>query len=110
MNEAVNGGERHGLIREYLSPFAEGLVRGDHQGTPFISGADQFEEHTRFSLILGDIGDVVENQELIFVELGDRRFEGEISPRDLELLNEVGRSGEEHAVTVFDQSQAERRG
>src|SRR6516225_7065348 len=29
MNEAVDGGERHGLIGEHLAPFAEGLVGGD---------------------------------------------------------------------------------
>ena len=31
MNEAVDGGERHGLIGEHLAPFAEGLVGGDQQ-------------------------------------------------------------------------------
>ena len=108
MNEAVDGCEGHSLIWEDLSPLAEGLVCGNHQGSPFISGADQFEEHPRFGLVLGDISDVVEDQELIFVELGDRRFEDEIAPRDLELLDEIGRSGEEDALAVFNQGEAER--
>ena len=34
---------------------------------------------------------------MIFVEFGDRGFEGEIAARDLELLHEVGGSGEQHA-------------
>ena len=107
VNEAIDGGERHSLVGEYLPPFAEGLIGGDHRGARFVSGADQLEEDARFSLVLGDIGDVVENQEVIFVELGDRRFEHEVAPRDLELLNEVGGSGEQHAAAVFDQGEAE---
>ena len=35
MNEAVDGGERHGLIGKHLAPFAEGLVGGDQR----MSGA-----------------------------------------------------------------------
>ena len=31
MNEAVDGGERHGLIGTHLAPFAEGLVGGFQQ-------------------------------------------------------------------------------
>jgi hypothetical protein len=108
MNETIDGRERHSLVGEYLPPFAKGLVGGDHQRAPFVSVADQFKEHARLGLILGDVGDVVENQEMIFVELGDCRFESEIAQRDLELLDEVCRSGEQHAVTIFDQSQAER--
>ena len=29
MNEAIDSGERHRLVWEHLSPFAEGLIGGD---------------------------------------------------------------------------------
>jgi hypothetical protein len=77
MNEAIYGGKCHRLIWKNPAPFA-----------------DQFEKHTRFGLILGDIGEIVEDQQMIFVELGDRRLEDEIAACDLELLHEVRGSGE----------------
>lgn len=107
VNETIYGGERHRLIWKNPSPFPEGLIGGDQQRSPFVPGADQFEQHARFRLILGDVGEIVEDEQMILVEFGDRRFEEEIAPRDLELLHEVRRPGEQHAPAVFDRS---RRG
>lgn len=45
---------------------------------------------------------------MIFVELVDRGLEGEVTSRDLQLLDEIGRPGEENAPAVFDERQAER--
>ena len=72
VDEAIDGRERHSLIGEDFSPFAEWLVGGDEHGSALITGADQFEQNARFRLILGDVGEVVENQEMIFVELVDQ--------------------------------------
>ena len=110
MNQTIDGGQGYGLIGKNPSPFAEGLIGGDQHRSPLVSRADQFEQNAGFRLILGDIGEVVENQQMVFVELGDRRLEHEIAPRDLEFLHEVGGSGEQHAPALFDQRQAERRG
>src|SRR5712691_1234724 len=44
VDEAIDDGERHRLIGEDLAPFAEGLVGGDQQGSPLVSGADEFEQ------------------------------------------------------------------
>jgi hypothetical protein len=38
--------------------------------SPLVTGADQFEQHAGLRLILGDIGEIVENQQVIFVEFG----------------------------------------
>ena len=75
MNEAIYGGERHRLIGKNPAPFAEWLICRDQQGTSLIASADQFEKHARFRLILGDIGEIVEDQQVIFVEFGNRGFE-----------------------------------
>jgi hypothetical protein len=109
VNETIYGGERHGLIRKNPSPFAEGLIGRDQQRSPLVTGADQFEQHARFRLILGDVGEIVEDQQVILVEFGDCRFEEEIAPRDLEFPHEVRSPGEQRAPAVFDQGEAESR-
>ena len=79
MNKAVDGSERHGRIGEDPVPVAEGLIGGDQHGSAFVAGADQFEQDRGFSLILADVGDVVEDQEMVLVELVDRRRERQIA-------------------------------
>ncbi len=78
MDEAIDGGERHGGIGEDLAPFAERLVGGDQHGAAFVAGADELEQDAGLGLILGDVGEVVEDQQVEFVELGDGGFEGEV--------------------------------
>src|SRR5271166_6622175 len=46
---------------------------------------------------------------MIFVEFGDRGFEGEIAACDLKLLHKVGGPGEQNAPALFDQGQTECR-
>src|SRR5438132_11415644 len=108
MNEAVDGRQRHGVIREDLAPLAERLVGGDEQRASLVSRTDELEEHTGLGLILGDVCDVVKDDEVVFVELGDGSFQGELAASDLKLLDEVRSSGEEHAPTALDESEAER--
>ena len=43
-------------------PIAERLVGRDEQESAFTAGGDQLEHHTGLGLILGDVGDVVEDQ------------------------------------------------
>jgi hypothetical protein len=61
VDEAIDGGQRHGGIREDTVPFSEGLVRSDQDGSPLVAGADQLEEHAGLGLVLGDVGEVVED-------------------------------------------------
>ena len=56
VNEPVDGGQCHGRFRKDRIPFSEGLVGGDQHGAPFVSRADEFEEHAGLGLILGDPG------------------------------------------------------
>src|SRR5712691_6764675 len=107
VDEAIDDGERHRLVGEDLSPFAEGLVGGDQQGSPLVSGTDEFEQDAGFGLILADIGEVVEDQQVVLVELGDGGFESEFAAGDLQPLDEIGGSGEQDAPAVFDEGEAE---
>ena len=103
MDEAIDCGERHGLIWKYPPPLSKGLVRRDQRGAPFVPGADEFEQHACFGLILGDIGDVVEDEQMILVELGDCGLELEFLARCLEFLDEIGRPGEENPPSILDE-------
>jgi hypothetical protein len=102
MDEAIDGRQGHGLIREDFAPFAERLIGGDEHRSSLVAGADQLKQNAGLCLILGDIGEIVENQQVLFVEFGDRRFEREITARDLEFLHEICGSGEQYAPALFD--------
>ena len=60
MDEAVDGGDSHGLVGKDLVPAAEGLVGRDGDAAVLVAPGDQFEKDAGFSLILVGIGDVVE--------------------------------------------------
>ena len=107
MDEAVDRGERHGGIGEDLAPLAERLVGGDEHGAAFVAGADELEQDAGLGLILGDVGEIVEDQEVEAVEPVDGGLEVEFAPRDLELLDEIGGAGEQDAPSVLDQGEAD---
>ena len=86
---AVDGGEGHRRIWEDAVPIAEGLICRDGDGASFVPCADQFEEDAGFGLVLGDVGQVIEDDQLVVVEAGDGRLECQFSACDLQLLNEI---------------------
>ncbi len=45
-----------------------------------------------FGLVLGDVGEVVEDQQVVLVEPGDGSFERKFAPSDLQALDERGGS------------------
>src|SRR5690348_7877744 len=95
MNEAVDDSDRHCLVREDFAPFAEGLVGGDEERAPLVAGADELKEHAGFGLVFGDVGDVIEDQQVEFVELDNSGFEREFAAGDLEPLDEIGGAGKQ---------------
>src|SRR3546814_3988218 len=97
VNETVDGCERHSGIREDPVPFTKRLVGGNHDRSSLISGADELEEDRCLCLVLGDIGQIIEDQQVIFVELGQGGFQCQLTSRDLEFLNEIGGAGDEYA-------------
>ena len=69
--EAVDRGQRHGLVRKNPIPFAKWLIGGDEQRAAFVTRGDQLEQDAGLVAVLGDIGDVVEDEQIVAVELGD---------------------------------------
>ena len=107
MDEPINGCQCHGLIGEDFPPFAKGLVGGDQDGAPFVSSADQLEEHSGFGLVFCDVSKVVEYQEMVFVQLCKSAFKLQFAPGDLEFLHEVSCSCKQDAPAIFDQGKTE---
>ena len=110
VDEAVDGGKGHGVAAEDLAPGAEGLV-GDHQERAvLVARADEFEEHAGLRILRGHVGEVVEDEQMVLVELADRSFEGEVPACRLELLDQVRRALVEHPEPVLDQPEPETCG
>ena len=102
VDEPVDGGQCHCRVRKDRIPFPERLVGRDQHGAAFVSCTDEFEEHAGLGLVLGDVGDVIEDEQVELIEFRDCTFEDEIAARLLELLDQIGGAGEEDAVTVLD--------
>jgi hypothetical protein len=83
VDEAIDDGNRHRLVGRDLAPFAKGLVGGDEERSPLVPGADEFKEHTGFGQVFGDVGEVIEDQEVVLVDLGDGGFESQFAAGDL---------------------------
>ena len=88
-------------------PGAEGLVGGDEHGSSLVSGGDQLEEDAGFGLALLHVGEIVEDQEVILVEFLDGGGEAQLLAGGLQLLDEIGGAGEEHAIAIVDEGMTE---
>ena len=77
VDQPVDGGHGGGFVREHLVPFAEELVCGDQERAPLVARRDQLEQDAGLGLVLPDIGEVVEDQEMVAVEPGEQALQGE---------------------------------
>ena len=71
MHKAVDRRDRHGGVWKDRIPRAKRLIGGDQQGQPLVAGTDQFKDHAGFSLALPDVGKIVEDEQVVFVEFLD---------------------------------------
>ena len=108
VNEAVDSRKGHRLVGEDLAPFAERLIGRNQHRTPFVTRCDQFEQHAGFSLIFRDVRDVIKDEQIVAVDLGDRVFKRELATSDLEPLYEIGCAREQHAPSILDQGKSKR--
>ena len=94
-----------GLERPF--PFAEWLVGGYHQRSAFISRTDELEENAGFDLVLTNVCEIIQDQQMILIELGDRRFENQLRASNLKLLNQFSGSCEQHTPAVLNESETD---
>lgn len=73
----------------------------------FVSCRDQLEEHACFRLVLGDVGKIIKDEQVVLVELVDGGFKLQLPSGDLEVVHEIGGPGEQDPPSVLDQGQAD---
>jgi hypothetical protein len=77
MDQSVDGCRRHGGIGKDSVPGRKRLVGGDSDAVSFVSMGDEFEQDAGLGLILANIRDVVEDDEVVFVELLEGADQGD---------------------------------
>jgi hypothetical protein len=110
MYQAIDRGDHHSLIRKNFIPFGKWLISGDQQRAVLVASADEFEQSAGLGVVLVDVRDVVANQQMVFIELGDGCFKLQCLARLLETLNKVSGPRKQHTITVFDESAPDRHG
>jgi len=84
-------------------PLTEGLAGGDHHGAPLAAGGDELEEQVGLGLIPPHLRQVLEDQKIVPVGLGELGLQVEVLPRGLAPGQRCGRRA--HA-SRFDQGPA----
>jgi hypothetical protein len=79
VNEAVDGRDRHGPVREEPIPGAEGNVGGDGEAAVLVAPGDELEDDAGFRVVLLGVGDVVEDDQVEAVEPDEGLLEDEIA-------------------------------
>ena len=71
--------------------------------------SDQFEQDRGFRLILADVGDVIEDQEMVLVELVVAAASARSRRAICEFLDQIRGPGEQDAPAVLDKGKAQSR-
>src|SRR5260370_39291386 len=80
---------------------------GGDQAPALIALGDRLEQDVGFGLVLAHVAEIVEDEHVKAVELGQGSGEREVAPCRLEFLHEVGGAGEEHPLALVDEGGAE---
>ena len=107
VDQPVDGGHGHGLVREDFVSGAERLTGGDGEAFVFVASGDQFEENGAFGAIFLGICDVVQNDEIELVELREGSFQNEVFSGDVKFLHQIGCPRVENPVPGFDERMAD---
>lgn len=86
VDESIDRSERHGWIDENVTPLRERRVGGDRDAFALVSFGDQFEQHRRFGLIAAHVRQIVEDDQIEAIELGELLRQPQVAPRSLKAL------------------------
>lgn len=100
MDQAVDGGHRHGLVRKQLIPFRERRVGRDGDALALIALADELKEHRCLGLIPLGIAEVVQHHEVEAIELGQLGWQSQITTRGLQALHQFAGAHKQHLVAA----------
>jgi len=81
MHEAIDGcGSCHRILED-LVPFAEDKITGDNHASPLIAFCKECEEHLDLFGALLDVADVVQNQDIEFIEFAQSSGQRQVAFR-----------------------------
>lgn len=75
VHQPVHRCHGHGAAREDFVPLPERLVGGHQQGAALVAVADQLKQHGGLQLAAAYVGDVVDHQQAIAIQLLDQGWE-----------------------------------
>ena len=107
VDQAVDGGHGHARIGEHVVPAGERLVGGDEDAAPLVALGDQFEQHAGLGLVLSDIREVVQNEQVVAVELGQCLRQLQALAGGLQALHQLAGAHVQHPVAGVDQRVAD---
>ena len=73
VHQPIHRRHGHRSAREDVVPFPERLIAGHQQGTALIAVADQLKEHRGLQFAAAHVGDVVDHQQAVAVQLLEHR-------------------------------------
>src|ERR1700712_891915 len=103
MNEAVYGGDGHTRVRKHVIPAREWLIGRDEKTFSFISLGYQLEQQAGFSLVLPDVGQVVQDNQIEAIEFGECRRQLQALSRYLKLLHQFAGARAQDPIARVDQ-------
>lgn len=80
MYKAVDRRQRHRRSDKDFAPLRERRVRSDRDTAALVALGDQFEEDGGLGLIAADIAEIVEDQEIETIELGQLLGKAQVPP------------------------------
>ena len=102
VHQPIHGGHGHRSAGEDLVPFPEWLVGGHQQGAPLVAVADQLKQHRGLQLAAAHIGDVVDHQQAVAVQLLDQGRQLKAGLGLLQQLHQGRRREETAGLILFD--------
>ena len=88
MHEAVDRSQGHGRLDEHLAPLGERRVGRDGQALVLVALGDQLEQHRGLGLVAPHVAQIVKDQQIEAVELGEFLRQPQIPPRNVSWSSE----------------------
>ena len=107
MHQAVDGSHRHAGVWEHAVPAREWLVGRDQDAAPLVAFGDQLEQHAGLGLVLPDVRQIVQDEQVIAVELGQRLGQLQALAGCLQALHELAGTHVQHPAPGVDQGVAD---
>ena len=100
VDKTINQRDDTGGIGEYLAPFGEGAVCGDQRALVLIASRDQFEHQVGVAIGVGEIADLIDDQELRTGVMAQTAAQGGIAIQCREITEQLAGAGEQHGMAL----------